>query len=308
MKKTIRGNAGKQFRRLCLLSLAVVLTASLARAEYPSPQDLSPVRITLNGNGELLVTDYVYGQVLTVDPDTLDITGEIDVNGKPLGIAWADNLYYVGNSSTGQVEVYNAAGHELFALGYGEVSIEMPQDIALADTNVYVVDGADKNVKIFSRDGIFVGTIPAGGQDANLLANPTAITVDETNRQIFVSDFGDLGSTPLIAPRIQVFNYAGDLLRTIQSGSANNYRFTMPQGLSVNDDNELFVVDSLTGDVLMFDTVEGTLLGKVKGTGIDAGPLAMILPLDVVIGNGRNAYVTNNLMASIKTIEGAGGI
>jgi DNA-binding beta-propeller fold protein YncE len=283
--------------------------ASIGKAEVPSSLGVSPARIAFNGNGDLLVTDYFSGRVLTVAHDTLNVIDEINVNGRPLGVAWVNDLVYVGNSTTGQVEVYNVAGQEQFILGYGNHPIETPQDIAIGNGNVYVVDGTENVVKIFSQDGIFVGTIPENGHDQLILANPTAIALDDINQQIYVSDYGDLGNAFVIDPRIQVFGFDGNLLYSINSGDTNKYRFTMPQGLTVNGNNQLYVTDSLTGEIHIFDATNGTLQSKVKGSGIDAGVFMMKMPLDLVIDNLTNdVFVTNNMMASVKVFEGAGGI
>lgn len=285
------------------------LLASFSMAELSTDLDASPARIALNGNGELLVTDYAYGQVLTVAPDTLDIINTIDINGRPLGIAYANEFIYVGNSTTGQVEVYNSYGQEQFVLGFGNYPIHKPQDMAIGNGNVYVVDGTEEVVKVFDQDGTFINTIPGTGYDQKILANPTAIAVDEINQQIYVSDYGDLGTIPGIEPRIQVFDFTGSLVYTINSGSSSKFRFTMPQGLYINGTHQLYVIDSLTGEIHIFNALNGNLLSKVKGSGIPEGQSASKMPLDLVIDNTtQNVFVTNNMMASIKVFPGAGEI
>jgi DNA-binding beta-propeller fold protein YncE len=240
-----------------------------------------------------------------VAPDTLDIIGEFDINGRPLGVAWANDFVYVSNSTTGMVEVYNTAGVEQFVLG----AVATPLDMAVGSGNVYVVDGSDRLVKIFTQDGTFVGTIPENGYDRDILANPTAITVDAVNRQIYVSDYGDLGNAGSpISPRVQVFDYDGLFSSTINAGTGNTYRFTMPQGLTINGNNQLFVVDSFSGRILIYDAATGALLRKMKRTG-RVGKSRMRLPLDLVIApSTRDVFVTNNRMASIKVFAGAGGV
>lgn len=291
---------------LCCVTTFLPVTG---QAEAVSTLDASPARIAFNGSGDLLVTDYIFGQVLTVAPDTLEIIGEMNVNGRPLGIAWADDLIYVGNTTTSQVEVYNGTGQEQFVLGYGDHPIRTPQDIAISDHNVYVIDGSEKIIKIFARDGAYVGAIPESGRDRNMLANPTAIALDDINEQIFVSDYGDLGGDRAIAPRIQVFDFDGVLLYSITSGAGGKYRFTMPQGLTLNGNQQLYMIDSLTAQIHIFDATNGNLLSKVKGSGIDSGVLAMKMPLDLVIDSATNdVFVTNNMMANIQVFAGAGGI
>lgn len=299
------------------ISLAIVSVFFLAalqvnngKAEMLASLDTSPVRIVLDGNGDLLVTDYTYGQVLTVAPDTLDIIGEFNVNGRPLGIAWGNDLIYVGNSSTGQVEAYNTAGEEQFVLGYGNYPIEMPLDIAVGNGNVYVVDGWDKVVKVFTQDGTFIESIPENGFDPDVLVNPTAIAVDDTSQRIYVSDFGDLGNTTdPIDPRIQIFNFEGELVSSINSKIIDKYQFTTPQGLTVNRNSQLFVIDSLTGKIFIYDAATGTLLRKMRRTGKRSGRFGMKLPLDLVIDPYTNdVFVTNNRMANIRVFSGAGDI
>ncbi len=294
------------------MSLVVIsvffLTAGIAgngKAELSPSLDVSPVRIAFDGNGNLLVSDYTYGQILTVAPDTLDITSEFYIDGRPLGVAWANGMVYVGNSTTGQVEVYSPAGVEQFVLG----QVTTPLDIAVGNGHVYVVDGFDRVVKIFTLDGSFVGTIPQNGYDSEMLANPTGITVDEASQRIYVSDYGDLGlaGSP-IDPRIQVFGIDGTPAYSINSRIKTRYRFTMPQGLTVNDSNQLYVIDSLTGRILVYDAATGKLLRRMKRTG-QIRRFKMKMPLDLVIDPfTHDIFVTNSRMASIKVFAGAGVI
>lgn len=298
----------KKYLAAAAAILLAVLPAASGLAQVASTLNGSPVRIAMNGNGDLLVSDYVYGQVLTVAPDTLEIIGELTIGGRPLGVAWANGLTYVGNSSSGQVEVYNGFGQEQFVLGFGAIAAGIPQDIAIAGGSAYVVDGAAGFVRVFTLDGIFQGTIPQNGYDKNILANPTAIAVDETTGTIYVSDYGDLGAVKPISPRVQAFNSDGSLAYTIHSGTTGKYRFTMPQGVTVSSGNRLYVIDSLSAEIQVYNATDGSLLNKVKGSGIKEGPFAMQLPLDLVIDNSTNdMYVTNNRLASIKVFAGAGG-
>ena len=83
----------------------------------------------------------------------------------------------------------------------------------------------------------------------------------------------------------------------------------MPQGLTLNDNNELYMIDSLTGEIHIFEALNGMLISKVKGSGINAGTFAMQMPLDLVIDKTtNNVFVTDNMLASINVFEGAGEI
>lgn len=286
-----------------LLLLVAVLNANCL-AETTSSVHSTPTRIAFNDSGNLLVSDYTNGKIVTVNSDTMDIVGEFAMNGSPLGIAWADGLTYVGNAATRQVEAYNSFGQVQFVLGFGNVPVTAPQDIAINNDKIYVVDGGAKVVKIFGLDGIFINTLPESGFNNHILANPTAIAVDDVNNIIFVSDYGD----HISLPRIQAFNLDGSLAFTIQAGSVNKYRFSMPQGLAV-DKGLLYAVDAHSAEIHIFDSADGSLVGKVKGTGIKTGPNAMKLPLDLVIdGETDTIFVTNSRMAEIKVFTGTGGL
>ena len=83
----------------------------------------------------------------------------------------------------------------------------------------------------------------------------------------------------------------------------------MPQGLTVNGNNRLFVIDSLTGKILVYDTISGDRLGKVRKSGHLKGKYHTRMPLDILIDdNTSDIFVTNTKLASILVFAGAGGI
>ena len=66
----------------------------------------SPVRLSEFDAETLLVSDANTQKVLLVDKLTLEATGGFKVAGKPSGVIFADNRFFVGNSSNGSVEVF----------------------------------------------------------------------------------------------------------------------------------------------------------------------------------------------------------
>ena len=272
-------------KRLLVAALLTMLTVTVSMG---STLTTTPVRMAFDGSGNILVTDYTYGQVLTVTPDKLAVIHEININGRPLGVAWANGLIYVGNNTTKRVEVFNEYGQNIFDLGHGQHPDICPQDIVITDY-VYVVDSNDNTIKVFDLDGTFVTTL-----GDKILTNPTAITVDDFDELIFISDYGDLGKN--INPSIKVLDKQGNLVYSIKAGKPNKFRFSMPQGLVVQN-YKLYMVDALSSEVHIFSTIDGRLLSKVKGSGID-----MRLPLDLLI-KGDTLYVTNSLDGSIKIFK-----
>ena len=274
-----------------------VFAEPASNAKKPGVHQLyNPIRLAITPEGNLLVSDYHLGMIVTVDRKDLKTTRWFPVEGKPLGVAYAKGHIYVGNASKKCVEVYSRGGKKLYRL---EGEIIHPTDISVDETDnyIFVVDGLGKCVKVFRLNkGTFIRAIPSS-PDNNILANPTGIAVDPVNKEVFVSDYGD--DNLYIKPRIQVFDYNGDLVSTV-SGKAGmlGTRFSRPQGLAVDESGHVFMVDCYSGEIMAFDRYSGSLLKTLGGFGTEPGQLQ--LPLDIVIDpTSRDIYVTNNRAGAI---------
>ena len=247
----------------------------------------SPIRLTMTPEGNLLVSDYQLGMIVIVDHKTLKATRWFPVQGRPLGVAYARGHIYVGNTSKKCVEVYARGGKKLYQLNG---VIKQPTDIAVDEKQglVFVVDAEQKKVKVFNLKGKFIRSFP--GLDPDNLVNPTGITLDPAAEEVFVSDYGD--RTISVYPRIQIFDYNGNLLDTIKGKKGMfGVRFSRPQGLATDDSGHVFMVDCYSGEIMVFDRYNGQTLKTMAGYGTDPGQLR--LPLDIVINpSSKDIYVT----------------
>lgn len=283
--------------RLLLCLLLTVSTAAWSGPPQPA-QLISPVRLTQVGNGNLLVTDYDAKAVVTINPGGLKIINSFPIDGRPLGIAWSRGRIYVGNETTGTVEVYNPAGKWLYDLGGSKGTVKQPRDIAVdpARGRVFVVDGEEHSVKVFDTRGPLLDVIGTGQ-----LINPTGIALDVAQRQVLVSDYGDPAAG---RARIAIFDYAGNPAGEI-SGADRREGFSRPQGLAITDSGHVFVVDGVLGEVLVFDRVSGERVKTLGGFGNEPGQLQ--LPLDVVIHPGsKDVFVTNNRARRVEVFTRGG--
>jgi tripartite motif-containing protein 71 len=275
---------------------STVLAGNTSNTKKPGVQQLhSPIRLTMTPEGNLLVSDYQLGMIVTVDHKSLKTTGWFPVEGRPLGVAYARGHIYVGNASKKCVEVYARGGKKLYQLN-GE--IKQPTDIDIDEKKglALVVDAEQKNVKVFNLQGDFILSFP--GLDPNNLVNPTGITLDPDAKEVFVSDYGDI--TKYIYPRIQIFDYDGNLVYTIPGKKGMfGMRFSRPQGLAVDDSGHVFMLDCYSGEIMVFDRYNGNTLKTMAGYGTDPGQLR--LPLDIVMNpSSKDLYVTNNRSATIE--------
>jgi DNA-binding beta-propeller fold protein YncE len=261
----------------------------------------SPIRLTMTPEGNLLVSDYQLGMIVTVDHKSLEATGWFPVPGKPLGVAYARGHIYVGNASKKCVEVYARGGRKLYQLNG---VIKKPTDIAIDEKQglVFVVDGSQKKVKVFNLRGKFIRSFP--GLDPDDLVNPTGIALDPAGQEVFVSDYGD--RTKSVYPRIQIFDYNGNLLDTIKGKKGMfGVRFSRPQGLATDESGHVFMLDCYSGEIMVFDRYNGQTLKTMAGYGTEPGQLR--LPLDIVINpSSKDIYVTNNRSAAIEIFEKGG--
>ncbi len=301
----------------CFIVFLFVLSCFLALTRIFSQENTkgktlfdlaSPIRLAFSQQGNLLVTDYKLKMVLTVDRDTKQVIDNFAVDGKPLGIACDRGKIYVGNVSKSCIDVYNKEGKLQATFGATEKLIKKPTDIAIdsrvRNGRLFVVDAFGKNVKVFSLKGDLLYTIPETTPDPSILAAPTGIAADPNREEILVSDYGDSES---IKPRIQIFDYNGNLVETISSKMGMmGKKFSMPHGLEIDRLSRVYLVDSFAGQVIIIDRNDGTVLKTLGGFGTDPGQL--YLPLDLVVDEStKDIYVVNNLPKRIE-IYRQGGI
>lgn len=312
----IRVKEGEKMRRfswskwLTACFLAGGVAVGLVYAQPPSPHLPvgsatrvlgSPVRIAAMDNGPLLVTDYTARSVCMVNRTKLDVLRCFPIEGNPLAVAWVDGRVYVGNETTGAVEVYNPEGEWQFDLGSGKGTIKKPTDMAVDENSrkIFVTDGNEKNIKVFSFNGVWLYTITGTLWGAERLVNPTGIALDAVQGEVFVSDYGDPAQR--FPARILVFDLDGNYLRSIPGRAGG---FSRPQGLAVEGDR-LFVADSMLGAILVFDRATGT---KVKTLGsFGSGPGQLMLPLDVLaLAATGDVFVTNNRNSRVERFAEGG--
>ena len=272
---------------------------------------VSPTRIAMMPSGELLIADSKQQTLQIWDPDSASIVRVIDAPGRPVGVAFGWDLFFVGNEITQTVDVLNYKKGKLkYTLGGKKFHIRRPSDIALDIEQglIFVTDTAAGRVLVFEngKGGKLLRTLPAAGQPP--LYRPTGLAVDPVSHEVLVSDFGD----PMDPEAsVNIYDYNGIELARINGSAgcgwfscAGEYNFSRPQGLAVNSQGLIYVVDSVLGQVLVFD--RDTTNGVAVIGGVGEGPGQLLLPLDLVIDDNTNVYVTSNRNRRIELFSGKG--
>jgi DNA-binding beta-propeller fold protein YncE len=253
----------------------------------------SPVRIAIGHGNRIYVSDFKkkFVAIIKITKKKLKIIRTISINGNPLGVAVdRKGRIYVGNNSYNRIEVYTPKGKFKYCL---EGEIKRPNDIAIASNGLIYVVASDENlVKIYNPDGSFRSSFGGSGKDYGQFNFPTGIAIDENNMEVIVSDF--------LNKRIQIFDYEGNWLRTIGGGWFSSV-VDRPQGIAVDEQGRIYVVDPKQACVLIFSH-SGKLITTFGEYGEDEGQLR--IPLDIVINKKGDAFVTSYQNSRIEIFEG----
>jgi DNA-binding beta-propeller fold protein YncE len=130
--------------------------------------------------------------------------------------------------------------------GVREGELNLPRDIAMGpDGNLYVVDGGNFRVQVFSTEGGYLSSIGRIGGRSGNFSRPKGVDTD-SDGNIYVSDaaFGNF----------QIFNRDGQLLLFIGDRAAElgPGKFMLPAGLAVDEDGRVYMVDQFFRKVDIF--------------------------------------------------------
>ncbi len=300
---------GLPFRKLLLVFASVLVGFALASAAYAQPRQLkSPNRIALLPSGHLLVSDHRLQGVAVWNPRRQSVVRVIRIPGRAIGIAAGWNRIFVGSELTGSVDVYNLGGRLLYVLGGEDGQIVRPSDIALDLERglVFVSDSGAGKVLVYDYRGPLLRTLPAPGEPVRL-EQPTGLAVNPIRGEVLVSDFGKAGWFSMRA-WVRIYDYDGNHLGSISgSGQLREFRFSRPQGIASTEQGLIYVVDSLSGRVIVFE--RETLQGVAIIGELGQGPGQLYLPLDALVApRSGNLYVTSNRTARVEVFSGGGAL
>lgn len=257
----------------------------------------SPVRIAFGPADNLIVSDYNAKSIFTIDRNKNRIIKGFKIKGRPLAVGYLKGKYYVGNDTSKKIEVYLESGKMKYSFSG---KIKKPNDMVIDEENekVYVVDTKSSSVLLYTLEGALTLTLTKN------MANPMGIAIDSINGLLYVSDYGD--PAKWIYPSIHIFDLAGTYTGTISGklGMMGN-RFSRPQGLAIDGNGYVFLVDCYSAEIMVFNGPGGILIKTLSGFG--TGPGRMILPFDIVLNKRtRDLFVTNNRGASVEVFRNGG--
>lgn len=220
---------------------------------------VKPLGIDVDHDGKLYVADATARDIKVFDaegkflravggPKWFDRLSSVTVD--PAG----ERIYVVDiggvSSENHRVRVFDAkTGNHLLDIGKrgaGNGELNLPRDLAIGkDGRLYVVDGGNFRIQVFTREGQFVKSFGAIGKQYGQFARPKEIATDrEGNVYVVDSAFGNF----------QVFNAEGELLLFVGDRSERDgpAKYMLPSGIYVDEDGRVYMVDQWFRKVEVF--------------------------------------------------------
>jgi PKD repeat protein/sugar lactone lactonase YvrE len=283
---------------LCLMLFAAT---SICAAEMPQYQRLTPITdniispnvIAVDSLDNIYVVETVYNKLMIYSHRDEYVATLKDLD-RPISVAVDEyGNIFVGNhydifSNKGNVEVYDSGLNFLFKLGDGDGEFSQPNAIAIdSDTEkIYVTDKEAHEVKVYLSNGDFDFSFDGTAGGGEQFVKPTAIGIDETNREIIVID-RPLTSEMLDGARLQIYDMDGFFKDGFSKHGKNEGDMYKPKHLTVDSEGRIYVTDSEHHKVLVYDR-EGTYLGAVYD---EDNPI--IIPKGIAVSGANRLYVAS---------------
>ena len=179
---------------------------------------------------------------------------------KPAFVAVSDTAdrVYVTDVKGGKVVVFGKSGDYLFSFGEpgsDDGQLFSPQGIAInQEGKVFVVDMFNFRIQVFDPDGSFLSKFGEQGIHPSQFELPKDIAID-SDGHIHVTD----------ARKSAVLSFQEDgrfLMATGMGRSAHAMAFTMPSGICIDKNDQMFITDNLLRRVSRWQYLSQAYLAK----------------------------------------------
>lgn len=207
----------------------------------------------------------------------------------------AQDNFYVTDSETGKIFVFNSSGkyeHAIGSIKGGEGYFKRPTGIAVdsAAQRIYVTDTLRDQIFMLDMQGNILQTIGKRG-DGELEFNlPTELRLDGDN--LMVVDAMNF--------RVQVLDRSGKFRYSIGKIGDSNGSVFRPKGIGVDSEGDLYIVDGLWGVVQVFNR-EGDLLYYFGKRGTHPGEFQ--LPAGLFIDHEDRIFVVDSFNRRIQVFH-----
>ena len=215
--------------------------------------DIKPKGVAVGNDGVMFVTDFSSNRLLKLSCDgtLLKAAGS---RGKdpgqfhnPHGITLISNKLFVCDSNNLRVQVFDTDLNFLDSFGTrgsGEGEFSWPYDNSRPldistdrDGCLYVADGYNNRVQVFSQSGSFLRSFGKRGRGPGELSGPRGIHVH--NEHVYITEW--------LSPRVSVFTTSGEFASSFTMGQSG-----CGHGITTDWDGYLYVCDLLSECIYIY--------------------------------------------------------
>ncbi|QUC65703.1 6-bladed beta-propeller [Nitrosopumilus sp. K4] len=269
-------------------SFGIVQEGQFSHPQYLAVDSQGNVYVTDLGNKRVQKFSST-GEFQTMWGNSGKLPGEFHY---PSGIAVDENSVFVADRDLNRIQKFDHDGNfvsEWGTKGIYEGQFLFPNGIVVSNNFVYVVDTGNQRIQKFTTDGEFVSSFGSSGIGEGQFLTALGIDVDDEGN-IYVSDRGN--------GKIEKFDSDGNHIKSLQYYGAN-YVFS-PEGIVLDSNNEIFVINSATDRILHLDQ-ESMYLDIFAQNGPYSDVFAM--PNDLALGINGELFVIDSAQHHVKLFE-----
>ena len=175
-------------------------------------------------------------------------------------------------------------------------SFSEPSDVSVSkDGRIYVVDGVNNKIKIFSLNGEFVSSFGRKGSAEGQFQYPLGIDIDNKGR-VYIADSGN--------SRIQIFNSTGDFISKIDVPSKTG-KPADPTDIAVDSTrNRCYVVDNDHHHILVYDLATSKLINTYGTVGTQRREFRY--PFLMTLGKEQYLYIVDVINTRVQVLNPEG--
>jgi DNA-binding beta-propeller fold protein YncE len=173
-----------------------------------------------------------------------------------------------------------------------------PSDVAIGkDLRIYVLDGVNSQVKVFSENGSFLFSFGSKGNAQGQFESPLGLANDSTGR-IFVADTGNR--------RVQVFSPEGKVQSEFAIKAAKGSQHPCdPVDLALDEQrNRIYVVDNENHKVLLYSLDTFSFIDSWGKEG--DGRQDFRYPFFITVGKNRTVFIVDVINTRVQAWDPRG--
>lgn len=257
-----------------------------------------PYGVTYDGKSKLFIADTAKKGILVLDLEggTSKFFNSLGSQGylaEPVYVKLdKDGLIYVSDTQLKRVVVFTPDYEFSHFIGSSE-DFRGPVGIAFSknEDRIFIVDSQGHKVKIFAKDGGFIGEFGHRGDKLGEFHYPLTVAVNKGDSVYIVDSFHS---------SVQVFDIDGTFLFSF--GASENYPGPMarPRDIAIDSDNNIYITDAIRNAVHIYDNSGRVLLRFGQG-GVKAGEFR--LPAGISIDDDDFIYIGDSINKRVQVFR-----